>query len=224
MSGYCAIGSVERAMTPTSVMTMLITPAKIGRSMKKCGKFMPTAVAAPPSFLVLRLRGAFLCVRTSGGRFLRHWRNFHSRLQQLQTGRDHFLAVFQAVLHNSFSFEKTSGLKGPTFDRVVGFHYERVFNSLLRVDHSIGNQPSPIRRCPGHAHSYEKTRRDEIRVPVFQNDAGANRSRSGVKPVVNKVDVAFVWEVTLVPKLHPGRNLGGACAHTFSFLGELYVF
>jgi hypothetical protein len=32
-------------MTPTSVMTMLITPAKIGRSMKKCGKFIPAAVA-----------------------------------------------------------------------------------------------------------------------------------------------------------------------------------
>jgi len=37
----CAIGSVESAITPTSVMTMLMTPAKIGRSMKKCGKFIP---------------------------------------------------------------------------------------------------------------------------------------------------------------------------------------
>src|SRR6266496_3434748 len=40
ISGYCAIGSVESAMTPMSVMTMLMTPAKIGRSMKKCGKFI----------------------------------------------------------------------------------------------------------------------------------------------------------------------------------------
>src|ERR1700720_3823897 len=108
MSGYCAMGSVERAMTPISVMTMLITPAKIGRSMKKCGKFMPSAVAGAPSFLVLRLRSACLCVGTGGGRFLGHWRDLHSRLQQLQTGRDHFLAILQAVLHNSFSFEKTS--------------------------------------------------------------------------------------------------------------------
>src|SRR5205823_4099607 len=102
MSGYCAMGSVESAITPTSVMTMLITPAKIGRSMKKCGKFMATAVASPPSFPRIRLRGAFLCVRAGGGRFLWHWRDFHSRLKQLQTGRHHFLAVFQAVLHNSF--------------------------------------------------------------------------------------------------------------------------
>jgi hypothetical protein len=47
------MGSVESAMTPTSVMTMLITPAKIGRSMKKCGKFMSTPVAPTPSFFVL---------------------------------------------------------------------------------------------------------------------------------------------------------------------------
>src|SRR5882762_9671149 len=40
ISGYCAMGSVESAMTPTSVMTMLMTPAKMGRSMKKCGKFI----------------------------------------------------------------------------------------------------------------------------------------------------------------------------------------
>src|SRR6266446_855134 len=103
ISGYCAMGSVESAMTPTSVMTMLITPAKIGRSMKKCGKFMPTAVAAPPSFFVLRLRGTFLRVRAAGGRLFGHRRDFHSGLQQLQTRRDHFLAVFKSAFHDSFS-------------------------------------------------------------------------------------------------------------------------
>src|SRR5438270_10285123 len=99
ISGYCAIGSVESAMTPRSVMTMLITPAKIGRSMKKCGKFMLTAVAAVPSFFVLRLRGAFLCLRGVSGRLLGNWLHFHSRLQQLQTSRDNFLAVFQSVFY-----------------------------------------------------------------------------------------------------------------------------
>ena len=34
------MGRVKSAIAPTSVMTILITPAKIGRSMKKCGKFM----------------------------------------------------------------------------------------------------------------------------------------------------------------------------------------
>src|SRR6266496_2239257 len=40
ISGYCAIGSVEGAMTPMDGIKMLVSPAKIGRSMKKCGKFI----------------------------------------------------------------------------------------------------------------------------------------------------------------------------------------
>src|SRR5207244_571715 len=129
--GYCAIGSVESAMTPTSVMTILITPAKIGRSMKKCGKFMPTAVAAPPSFFVLRSRGAFPCVRAARGRLLGNRLHFHSRLQQLQARRDNLLAVFQTGFHYTFAFEHTPGLEVTTFNGVIGLHHERVFQALL---------------------------------------------------------------------------------------------
>src|SRR2546430_17488933 len=100
ISGYCAMGSVESAMTPTSVMTMLMTPAKIGRSMKKCGKFMSTAVAPVPSFVVLRLRDAFLCVRFAGRSLFRYRRDFHTSLQQLQPRGDNFLAVLQSAFHN----------------------------------------------------------------------------------------------------------------------------
>src|SRR6266498_5247456 len=135
ISGYCAMGSVESAMTPTSVMTMLITPAKIGRSMKKCGKFMPTAVAAAPSFFVLRLRGAFPCVRAASGRLLGNWLHFHSRLQQLQTRRHNFLAVLQAGFHDTFTFKKAGSLKVTSFDGVIGFHHKGVFQALLRTDH-----------------------------------------------------------------------------------------
>src|SRR5437667_6772236 len=156
-SGYCAMGSVESAMIPTSVMTMLITPAKIGRSMKKCGKFMPTAVAAAPSFSVLGLRGAFLCVRSASGRLLGNRCDFHSGLQQLQTRRDHFLTVLQAAFHNTFTFEKRSSLKITPFDGVIRFHDEGVFQSLLRADDFILNQCSPIRRRAGHAHASKKT-------------------------------------------------------------------
>src|SRR5436309_5325665 len=131
ISGYCAIGRVESAMTPTSVMTMLITPAKIGRSMKKCGKFIPTAVAPASSFSVLRLSRRFLRVRSAGGRLLRHWRDFHSGLQQLQTGRDHLVAVLKSAFHDAFAFEKTSGLEVAPFDGAIGFHHERVFQALL---------------------------------------------------------------------------------------------
>src|SRR6266487_3570877 len=83
------------------------------------------------SFCVLRLRGAFLCVRTASGRLLGNWLHFHSRLQQLQTGRHHFLAVLQAGFHDAFAFEKGASLKITSFDRVIGFHDEGVFQALL---------------------------------------------------------------------------------------------
>ena len=35
MVGYCAIGSVRMASAPASMITMAMTVAKIGRSMKK---------------------------------------------------------------------------------------------------------------------------------------------------------------------------------------------
>ena len=35
MAGYCAMGSVNTASTPTIMMMIAMTQAKIGRSMKK---------------------------------------------------------------------------------------------------------------------------------------------------------------------------------------------
>src|SRR5438552_11695220 len=137
ISGYCAMGSVESAMTPTSVMTMLMTPAKIGRSMKKCGKFMSTVVPPAPSFFVLRLSDAFLCLHFAGRRLFRYRRDCHSSLQELQTGRDNFLAVLQTAFHNPFSFEQTTSLEVAAFDGVIGLHDECVFQPLLRADHSV---------------------------------------------------------------------------------------
>src|SRR6266513_1341717 len=91
ISGYCAMGRVESAITPTSVITMLITPAKIGRSMKKCGKFI-----GPSSALRISL--------------LRNGLHFHSGLHQLETRRHHLLTVFQSVFHDSFAFKNPSSL------------------------------------------------------------------------------------------------------------------
>src|SRR5712692_5782340 len=162
ISGYWAMGRVESAIMPTCVMTMLITPAKMGRSMKKCGKFI--AIPSPALFFLLGRRRLWLRRRSF---LLGNWLDLHSRLQQLQTRRHNFLAVFKSVFHDSFAFENTSGLKGATFNGVIRFHHERVFQSLLRADHPVRNQCSPIRRCPGHPHAYEKTGRDEVRVPIF---------------------------------------------------------
>src|ERR1700676_4808368 len=102
ISGYCAMGSVESAITPTIVMTILITPAKIGRSMKKCGKFMAIPVAPEPrSFCVWRLRDARLRVRPIGSRWLGHRRDVHPGLHHLQTRGNNFLAVLEPALYDT---------------------------------------------------------------------------------------------------------------------------
>src|SRR5436190_11844139 len=131
ISGYCAIGSVKSAITPTSVITMLITPAKIGRSMKKCGKFIAIAIAPEPrSFCGLGLSDVRLRVWSGVGR-LGHRRNVHAGLQQLQTRGNNLLAILQPALHNPFAFEHGAGLNGAALNRIVGFHDEREFEALL---------------------------------------------------------------------------------------------
>src|SRR5882724_8434592 len=98
---------------------------------------MPTAVPAATSFFVLRFSDAFLCVRFAGRSLFRYRRDFHSSLQQLQTGRDNFLAVLQTAFHNPFSFEKTTSLDVTAFDGIVGLDDEYVFQPLLRAGHSV---------------------------------------------------------------------------------------
>src|SRR5438477_11093893 len=100
MSGYCAIGSVERAMTPTSVMTMLITQAKIGRSMKKCGKFIPAAIPLYlRSFSRWGWSGASRGVLPAGGRLFGYRRICHLGLQHLQPRSNAFLAVLEPAFY-----------------------------------------------------------------------------------------------------------------------------
>src|SRR5437868_3846285 len=126
---FCTSTCAVSRLVPSSVMTMLITPAKIGRSMKKCGKFMARRpVDGPLSLRLVRLRDAG---RRACSRRLRNRLNSHTGLQQLQTRRDNFLAILQTVLHDPFSFENTSGFKITAFDCVIRFHDERVFQSLL---------------------------------------------------------------------------------------------
>src|SRR5260370_40750287 len=103
------MGSVESAITPTSVMTMLITPAKIGRSMKKCGKFI--AIPSPALFFRLGRRRLWLRRRSF---LLGNWLDLPSRWQQVQARRPALLAGFESGFHPSFAFGNTSGLNGAT--------------------------------------------------------------------------------------------------------------
>src|SRR5947207_11887000 len=150
-----------------SVMTMLMTPAKIGRSIKKCGKFTAfTPRLGSPSFWVCGWSGARLRVR-SGRCFLRHRCNFHSRLQQLQARGDNFLPVFEPVLYDPLAFESACRLEGAAFDRVIGLHDEGIFQPLLGADHFVLNERGAICRGSGDTDANKETRRDEVRVPVF---------------------------------------------------------
>src|SRR5437879_9361395 len=157
-------------------------------------------------------------------RLLLDWLHFHSGLQQLQTGRDNFLAVLQTAFHNPFSFEKTTSLEVTAFDGIIGLRDEYVFYPLLRADHSVRDECSPIRRCTRDAHANKETRRNQVRVPVFYDDSHTHRPRPGIKAVVDEVDCAFVRKICLVSELDPRRDLGGARAHTFPFLAQLYIF
>src|ERR1700745_2212218 len=185
---------------------------------------MPTAVPAGPSFLVLRFSDAFLCVRFAGRSLFRYRRDSHSGLQKLQTGRDNFLAVPQSAFHNPFSFKQTTGLEVTTFDGIIGLNDEYVFQPLLRADHSVRDECSPIRRCARNAHANKKTWRNEVRVPVFYNDSRTHRPRPRIKTVVNEVDCTLVRKIRLVSELDPRRDLGRARAYAFPFLAQLYIF
>src|SRR5437867_11475298 len=112
-------------MTPTSVMTILITPAKIGRSMKKCGKFMAIAVTPEPrSFCAFRLSDDRLRVRLAGRRWLGYRRHAHTSLQHLQSRGDNFLAVFKPALHDSFAFGQRAGFCGTALNCFSGCQEE----------------------------------------------------------------------------------------------------
>src|SRR5438477_7226692 len=123
-------------MTPTSVMTMLITQAKIGRSIKKCGKFIAIAVAPERrSFCGFALSDASLGVRPH---WFGHRRDAHTGFQHLQTSGDNFLAVFKPAFHDSFAFEKRTGFQGTSRNRSSGRYVERLFQALLGADYFVG--------------------------------------------------------------------------------------
>src|SRR5215472_15196328 len=92
MSGYWATGrkAIERA--PASMITMAMTQAKIGRSMKKRDMALRPAAALPP----LTRRAAR---RARRGRTGGHGAYGHAGLDALQALADHPVARVQALGH-----------------------------------------------------------------------------------------------------------------------------
>src|SRR5258707_1041363 len=127
MSGYCAIGRLNIATAPPSVMTIDITDAKIGRSMQKWERFMSLArslrgqgTGRPALHTVCFARWRIGCgTRRGGGDDLQRHIGGHAdrtvdndaltRLQSLRdepvvavplTHFDHTLMRFRAVVDN----------------------------------------------------------------------------------------------------------------------------
>ena len=65
--------------------------------------------------------------------FLLHRLHLHSGLQQLQTGRDNFLAVLQSAFHNPFSFEKTTVSRLRRSTVLSGFTTNTYFNPCCEL-------------------------------------------------------------------------------------------
>src|SRR6202034_4394214 len=106
MAGYCAMGSVVTARAPISMMTMAITQAKTGRSMKK-----------------LTMAGALLCrVLSSRGwrlrRLFARWpvllgHHFGAGLRRLDPLDNHTVSGFEARRHQPLIADSAIGHEGP---------------------------------------------------------------------------------------------------------------
>src|ERR1700738_767938 len=91
----------------------------------------------------------------------------HPRLDQFQSGRNHLLAFLQSALHDAFALEHRSGLNIAALECVVRLDHKDELHSLLRADHLIGNERSPIWRGARYPHPHEEARGDKIRIPIF---------------------------------------------------------
>src|SRR5581483_1862934 len=100
MVGYCSIGRLKAAIAPASMITIAITQAKTGRSMKKRDNAM---------------RRSFLLRAGWGGLWLhRRGYDFHVGLDHSgalhQALHDHLVARFQAVQDLPVAADHAAGL------------------------------------------------------------------------------------------------------------------
>src|SRR4029077_16923670 len=128
-------GNLRPPMFPTE---LVVSPASAPMSFSAKRPQASISAAQTPSCAFSNpIRSLLFRLPASDFRLLLDRFHRHSGLQQLQPGRDNFLAVLQTAFHNPFSFEQTTGLEVTTFDGIIGLHDEYVFQPLLRADHSV---------------------------------------------------------------------------------------
>ena len=114
MVGYCAIGRLRAAMPPASMMTMAMTQAKIGRSMKKRDSAMALAYGC------WRLAPAGCGVTGMSGMHL------------LQALHDQLVAGLEAVQHLPVAAHGAAGLEHAQARDVLVVHHQGGGLALLR--------------------------------------------------------------------------------------------
>src|SRR5207247_1489499 len=107
ISGYCAMVNWNKAIPPTSTMTMERTAAKIGRRMKKWEKFMRRETA-------MSIGGSVLCFSK---RFCVH---DEARPHAHQPFNDDQVARLQTGTHDPQAVNHRAGLHRAEFDLLFG--------------------------------------------------------------------------------------------------------
>src|SRR4051812_44941265 len=184
ISGYCATGKREYATPPRMMITIAITEAKIGRSMKKCEIFMARSV---------------LGLRRSSGRLraLLLRRDLGVGPDAREAVHDDLVVGRKPVLDDAQIPGKLAKRDVFLLRHVVVADDHHVFAHLLARDRHIRHQQRLVGHRARHAHAREHSGREQA-FRIGDLRAAADRAARAVDHVVDEVDGALVDKIRLV--------------------------
>src|SRR6185503_131874 len=178
-SGYSEMGRARSATRPARKMRSEITPAKIGRSMKK-------------------RRGSSGAPGPRGGDLhrLRLRRHQHAGAHALEPLDHDPLARREALRHDAQALRLGAQAHLAPGHLVVGAHHHHEALALVRPDRALADEDRGLGLHAAHAHAGELPRH-EVPVRVLEDRAHAHRPRPRVDLVVHELEVALVAAVAL---------------------------
>src|SRR5579883_3142728 len=184
MSGYCATGSEKNAIPPKSVMKIETTIAKIGRSMKKCERF----IVARSVRLRFELDLAWLR-RHLGAGPRPHEAVDHDTVAGGETGPDDAqVVVARTDAHH------------PGLDGAVVLHDHDLLLRLIGYHRGVRDQDRPIGLRAGYADPAELPGRQE-EIGIWKHRSHADGAGKPVDLVVDEVELALVGPASFVGKV-----------------------
>src|SRR5258708_2959379 len=165
------MGRVPSAMAPTSTVTMAMTAAKIGRSMKKC-----------ENFIACRISRSWL--RAGGlGSFRRLGLHDRARSDGLQTRHDHLVIRLESLLHDPEAFKELPEHDGTWLRFVFRSNHQHEFVALIRADGLVGDQQTLVGIAARRANADEEAG-SEVSVFVAEDRTHAQGARIWIQPVI----------------------------------------